>query len=172
MKRIWCFDQSLLKEGLDKNDDESLIAEMKENRNPKALKGRILKIDEDVIPKWGEMSIEQCVHHLCDTFELAFGVQTLDVPKSLMLQNPISRWLVIDSPFPWPKGLKTPEGFIPKDPSELEPSREKLLTLLGKSEDPDVNFQKSHPVMGILTRTEWQHFLWRHLDYHLDQFGL
>jgi hypothetical protein len=145
---------------------------MRANRKPVILKERILRIDGECLPNWGEMSIEQCVHHLCDTFGLAFGTKTLDVPKSLMLQNPISRWLVIESPFPWPKGLPTPDGFIPGEPNDLESSKSQLLSLLEESRKTKVNFEIKHPVLGTLRPVQWQHFLWRHLDYHLEQFGL
>lgn len=141
-------------------------------RHPDVLRKRIERVDEESLPKWGEMSIEQCIHHLCDTFELGFGTKKLEVPPSIFLRNPIARWLVIDSPFPWPKGLKTPDGFIPQEPRDLESSKKELLDHLAISRAEETQFVPEHPVMGKVSKEQWQRFIWRHVDYHLEQFSL
>ena len=91
-----------------------------DSRSPAFLKKRVLSISEKAVPFWGEMSIEECLLHLCETFEIAFGKRELKVSDSAFLRHPLTKWLVIEGPFSWLNGMRTSSKFVPCKPEDLE----------------------------------------------------
>ena len=74
---------------------------------------------------------------------------------------------------PWPQNLPTAKEFIVADNREFEQERAGLIKEIehfaadGKKENPP-----AHPFFGKLTSGEWSRLFYKHLDHHLQQFGV
>ena len=137
-----------------------------------ALVTRIRQLRPDSARKWGQMNAATMQAHLIAGMRMTLG--TLQVtPKKTPLANPLGRWLVIHSPFPWPKGA--PTGDELKDPpsQDFEAEREELLRLLGVvNQRAQSESWPAHPAFGPLSARDWGVLVWRHTDHHLRQFGV
>ena len=112
------------------------------------------------------------VCHVGDQLRVALGeLETAGVPGFLRfrpLRQLFVYWL------PWPKGrIEAPPEMLTTTPSEWNDDVSALHVLIenfGK-EDPVAKWA-SHPSFGPLSGDEWGILSWKHLDYHLQQFGV
>ena len=78
---------------------------------------------------------------------------------------------------PWPKGAPTAPEFLPgtgmTTPTDFERDKAALVDVLRQFSEREVTSSFSpSPVFGRLSRRAWGRLMWRHLDYHLHQFGV
>jgi hypothetical protein len=82
---------------------------MKSLRNPNdkdELLRRLMALRPDSRRRWGKMSPHQMVCHLGDSFLTAFGEKEVS-PATSLFQRTVVRWIALNSPLPWPHGIKT-----------------------------------------------------------------
>jgi len=83
----------------------------------------------------------------------------------------LGRWLVISSPFPWPKGVQVPPVMFESDPGDFEADRQQVVAYVERfAAGPQQDWGVS-PAFGPLKPTGWARLNWRHLDHHLRQFA-
>lgn len=113
------------------------------------------------------------VCHLCDAYRLPLGEKTAS-PATGFLQRTIVKWIVLQLPLKWPKGVATrPEmeqGVGGTPPAEFERDRAGLLSIVRRFCDTAVPAEP-HPFFGTLSRQEWLRWGYLHADHHLRQFG-
>ena len=56
--------------------------------------------------RWGRMSAHEMLCHLSDAYQLAIGEKTVSSATGF-LQRTLVKWLALNTPLPWPKGLPT-----------------------------------------------------------------
>ena len=56
--------------------------------------------------RWGKMSAHEMICHLKDSYQLAIGEKTASSATGF-LQRTLVKWLALNTPLPWPKGLPT-----------------------------------------------------------------
>jgi hypothetical protein len=137
-----------------------------------ACKQRLAALTPDSQARWGRMNASQMVCHVGDQLRIAMGDLAVDEKPILLRFKPLRRvfiyWL------PWPKGK------IPTSPA--------MQTTLPGDWDADVAATGAlvdrfatvspagewavHPAFGRLSGEEWGELSWKHLDYHLGQFGV
>ena len=133
---------------------------------------RIDRLEPSSARQWGKMHAGQMVCHVGDQLRVALGeLETAGVPGFLRfrpLRQLFVYWL------PWPKGrIEAPPEMLTTTPSEWNDDVSALHVLIenfGK-EDPVAKWA-SHPGFGPLSGDEWGSLSWKHLDYHLQQFGV
>ena len=122
---------------------------------------------------WGKMSVHQMVCHLCDAYRLPLGEKTAS-PATGFLQRTIVKWIALQLPLKWPKGVATrPEmeqGVGGTSPVEFERDRAALLSIVRRFCDTTA-FAEPHPFFGAMSRQEWLRWGYLHADHHLRQFG-
>jgi len=124
--------------------------------------------------RWGKMSAHEMICHLKDSYQLAIGEKTASSATGF-LQRTLVKWLALNTPLPWPKGLPTrPEmeqqvGGTP--PAEFDADRRSLLAVLDRFCGNRMDVSIPHPIFGRLTRAEWLRWGYLHADHHLRQFG-
>lgn len=124
--------------------------------------------------RWGKMSVEQMVCHLCDAYRTALGEKAVS-PATGFLQRTIMKWVALRAPFQWPKGVQTrPE--IAQDvsgtpPVEFERDRARLVVIFDRFCEPSANLAPAHPFFGPMNREDWMRWGYLHADHHLRQFG-
>jgi Protein of unknown function (DUF1569) len=145
-------------------------------RDKQEIIERSQKIQASSPRRWGKMTAHQMLCHLCDSFRGPIGTRHLSTGKMLGPQR-VVKWIALNSPFPWPHGIKTrPEadqmiGGTP--PVHFETDRAEFLALLdGFCQSPEVCEGRPHPTLGLMSREEWLRWGYLHVDHHLRQFGV
>jgi hypothetical protein len=85
--------------------------------------------------RWGQMSVEQMVCHLCDSYRTALGEKAVSSATGFF-QRTVMKWVALHGPFPWPHGVKTrPEveqGVGGTPPVDFERDRAMLVIVFDR----------------------------------------
>lgn len=131
---------------------------------------RINKLTPGTQRKWGKMDVAQMLAHVQQPLKVAMGQQTC---KGNFLIRTLSLFfksnLYNDKPFA--RNLPTDKSFKIADSRDFINERERLLEMVG-SFSPDTLTTHPHPVFGPMTPEQWSRSQWKHLDHHLQQFGV
>ncbi len=75
---------------------------------------------------------------------------------------------------PYSRNLPTSPSFVVKDNKIFEEEKSKLIGIIQRFSGggPEVLIKTPHPFFGPLTVEEWDKCQWKHLDHHLQQFGV
>lgn len=137
-----------------------------------SLVSRLESIPHDRPAKFGTLTAPRMICHLRDSFRAALGEVPVK-PKNTPMKNPVMRWLVIDSPIPWPRGAPTAPEFLATKPADWDADRadaralvERLAARGAAADWPE------HPAFGRMPGAQWGRLLYRHTDHHLRQFGV
>jgi hypothetical protein len=133
---------------------------------------RVEKIDSSAKPLWGKMNAAQMMAHCQAPFEVYFGDKRMKRGLMGMLFGKMAKKkLFIDKP--WPKSLPTAKEFIVSDERDLGKEKLKLVQLIKRfNAEGYTIIQTAHPFFGKLSSQEWALFAYKHLDHHLQQFGV
>ncbi|MCB0728998.1 MAG: DUF1569 domain-containing protein [Ignavibacteriae bacterium] len=146
-----------------------------DKKNREDILERLSKIKNNTEPKWGKMNSHQMIVHLSEPLRVALGDITVPLIESEYSNPPFN--IQVSQTLPWPNNAPTiPEFDQFEKRMEIKDFDSDLNTLLelidrfSKLEDGDPI--PTHPLFGYLTNEEWARTLWRHIDHHLNQFGL
>src|SRR5882724_2884592 len=111
---------------------------------------RMAKVQPDRRALWGRMSSHQMVCHLSDSFLAVMGEKYVS-PATGPLQRTIVKWVALYAPIPWPKGVPTRPEMDQlaggSRPTEFEPDRQTLLSVIERFSNPTRDFEWSaHPI--------------------------
>jgi Protein of unknown function (DUF1569) len=139
-----------------------------------SLETRIRALRLDSPRQWGRMTSHEAVCHMSDVFRMALGDKTVSSRRAAFA--PVVKFIALQLPMPWPRGIKTlPEveqGCGGTTPGDFERDRSELLALMARfSAAPDSLGTATHPIFGMMSKSEWGRWGYRHLDHHLRQFG-
>ena len=132
---------------------------------------RINQLKNDSKPLWGKMNVAQMLSHLQKPIGVADGSFPLKANWMGKLIGPLFKSKLYDEK-PYKKGLPTAPQFITTHSAfEFEEEKRKLIAQIEAfSESAIVNDR--HPFFGVITRSNWAIALWKHVDHHLQQFGV
>lgn len=140
----------------------------------KQIESRIHQLKSTSRPLWGKMDANQMLVHCTDQLRLAIG-ESKGMDQSSLIRRTMAKWAVLYA-IGFPKGQKTIREMDPAQSgtskTDFEGDRKLLLTAIQ-------NFclwdqrkgYGAHPYFGSLTADQWGNLAYRHLDYHLGQFG-
>ena len=138
-----------------------------------SLQNRLQSLNSDTTPIWGKMSAAQMVLHCQKPLDVADG--KLILPRSIigflfgkMAKN---NFLKNDT---FQKNLPTAPQFKITSEPNFPVEKEVLSNLIKKfgTMGPKVIANKKHPLFGTMNDEEWGILQYKHLDHHLNQFGL
>ena len=123
--------------------------------------------------QWGKMSVSQMLAHCKE----AFKVPLSNKPIPRMFIGRLVGWLAKSKLYnesPWGRNLPTAPSFLIKDEREFNKEKNELLELVTRfyQGGPDNIGRYPHPFFGRLTKEQWGKGMWKHLDHHLNQFGV
>lgn len=135
---------------------------------------RINNLSSGTNPKWGKMSVDKMLAHCNVAYEMVYTDKHTK-PKGLkrMLVKLLIKPLVT-SEKPYKKNGQTAPQFLIKDEKNFETEKERLINFLKKTQSLGENHfdnKESHS-FGKLTTNEWNNLFYKHLDHHLNQFGV
>lgn len=131
---------------------------------------RINRLEPGSEPEWGEMSVGQMLAHCAEVTEVGNGKELEGTPFIFKLVGPLVKKLLV-SEKPFPRASRTHPQYIITDPKDFEEQRARLLQSLEKMR-ADGPVARKHPAFGNMSAEErgWSNY--KHLDHHLQQFGV
>ena len=135
---------------------------------------RINKLKPETQHLWGKMDVAQMMAHCNVAYEIVY---TDKHPKP----NAFARFMVklfakntVLGPKPYKKNIPTSPIFRMTEPKDFGVEKERLIANLNKTQAlGSIHFNGlNNPAFGNLTDQEWNILFSKHLDHHLQQFGV
>jgi len=138
--------------------------------NKQEIVDRINKLTPESQAQWGKMNVSQMFAHNVLPMELA--LTNPKPPRQLMgrIFGGLVRNKVI-GPEPFKKNGFTPKEFKVEDEKKFYEEQKKLLGMVEVFTRENIT-DTVHPFFGKMTQDEWGELQYKHLDHHLQQFGV
>ena len=123
--------------------------------------------------KWGKMTVAQMLAHCAKSLETASGDRPMKQAFIGKIITPLIRSSVWgDKPFG--RSSPTDPTFVVTDERDFATERAKVLEILNRiiQRGPEAAATQTHPFFGKLTGEAWGQLIYKHLDHHLQQFGV
>jgi Protein of unknown function (DUF1569) len=150
---------------------------MKNIFNPtdaQSIISRIQQLRPDTQPRWGTMSVDQMLAHCNVTYDMAY---TDKYPKPGAFKKMLLRFFVkngVVNEKPYPHNIRTAPPFIIEGDKDFDSEKNRLIAHIQKTQQlGSAYFEglESHS-FGPLTAKEWNNLFAKHLEHHLEQFGV
>jgi hypothetical protein len=143
-----------------------------EATNAKNITERIGKLNADTKGQWGKMKVEQMLAHCAIALETPFAADTKQHFMGKVFGKMAKKSILSDQPFK--KSSPTDKSFIVTNERHFENEKARLLKNINRFSGAGPNGipNKKHPFFGDMTAAEWSTLMHKHLDHHLQQFGV
>jgi len=135
---------------------------------------RINRLNPSTPQQWGKMNVSQMLAHCSVSYEMVYENKH---PKpnalmKLMLKAFVKNVVVSEKPYK--RNSHTAPSFIITDEKEFEKEKNRLILYLQRTQElGESHFDgKESLSFGKLTKGEWNNMFYKHLDHHLNQFGV
>lgn len=135
---------------------------------------RIEKLTPETHAHWGKMNVAQMLGHCNVTYEMAYETKH---PKPGSFKRFILKLLVkpgVVNERPYPKNSPTAPQFKGIGERDFESEKRRLIGYINKTMELGADHfegRESHS-FGPITAVEWNNSFYKHLDHHLQQFGV
>ena len=139
-----------------------------------SLIDRINKLGPHSKPLWGKMAVGQMLAHCNVAYEMNF--ENIH-PKPGAIQKFFIKLFaknIVVSERPYKRNMRTAPEFIFKDDKDFDKEKDRLINYLKRTQELGEAYfdnRDSHG-FGALSKTEWSTLFYKHLDHHLQQFGV
>lgn len=135
---------------------------------------RILNLKQDSERKWGKMNVSQMLVHCQKPLEVAN--EQLIIKRNIFsyLFGAMMKKKLIDKGEDFKQNLPTSKQFRIESDFDFKKEQEMLINMvksLGQKGESAIKI-KIHPFFGKMTPNEWGILFYKHLDHHLQQFGV
>lgn len=131
---------------------------------------RIHSLRHDSQRKWGKMVVAQMLAHCQAPLGVPLGKHPLKGNVLFRLFAPlIKKQLYNDKPYR--RSLPTDKTFKIDGQREFEKEKQQLIDLVNCFSEETIT-NETHPLFGKMTLQQWSNSNWKHLDHHLQQFGV
>ncbi len=149
---------------------------MKTLFDPEAAKevvARINNLSPGSTALWGKMKVDQMLAHCTRGLEMGTGDQNLPRPFIGRLIGGLLR-SVYSNDKPFHRNSPTAPYLTVTDPRDFEQEKQKLFAIIQRFQTGGESkcTTHPHPFFGKLTPREWGIGMYKHLDHHLNQFGV
>jgi hypothetical protein len=131
---------------------------------------RINKLTPNTQHQWGKMDVAQMLAHCQMPLGVATGKHKLKRNFFLSLIGPLFKKQLFNEQ-PFKRNLPTDKSFKMVDPKDFEKEKQGLIQMINSFSEATMSGEP-HPFFGKLTKEEWSKGTWKHLDHHLQQFGV
>ncbi len=135
---------------------------------------RVGQLNVNTTGKWGEMNVAQMLAHCNVAFEMAYENKH-SKPKGIrkfLLKKFVKPIVVGEKPFA--KNGRTAPAFLIADSRDFSREKDRLISYVKKTQELGADYfdgRESHS-FGKLTSKEWNNMFYKHIDHHLQQFGV
>jgi hypothetical protein len=135
---------------------------------------RINKLTANSESLWGKMNVAQMIAHCNVTYEMIYTDKhpKPNAVKFFLLKKFVKKAVVGEKPYP--KNGRTAPQFLISDEKEFEKEKIDLVNYITQTQklgEAHFNNKESHS-FGKLTSNEWNNMFYKHLNHHLNQFGV
>ncbi len=135
---------------------------------------RIESLTSETQALWGKMNVAQMLAHCNVAYDLTY---TDKYPKPKGFQKFLIKLFaknVVVGPKPYKKNSRTAPVFLVTDEREFEREKQRLIENIQKTQQlGSAHFEgKESHAFGALSEKEWNNLFSKHLDHHLNQFGV
>ncbi|GGZ29277.1 hypothetical protein GCM10007049_23110 [Echinicola pacifica] len=138
------------------------------------LIGRIEALNPSSPALWGKMGVSQMLAHSSVMYEMVFENKHAkpNFFMSLILKSFVKNMVVSEKPYK--RNSQTAPAFVIKGDRDFEAEKKRLIAYISKSQQlGEKHFdQKESLSFGKLSTIEWNNMFYKHLDHHLQQFGV
>ena len=136
---------------------------------------RINNLTPETQRKWGKMSVNQVLAHLNVAYDLTFMPEKFPKP-SFIAKFLLSKFVKpkITNEIPYKQSLPTSPAFIIADERNFEEEKTKLIGNIQRVQQlgREAFEGKENINFGKMTAQCWNNMFAKHLNHHLDQFGV
>ena len=136
---------------------------------------RINNLTPETPRKWGKMSADQVLAHLNVAYDLTFTPEKFPKP-SFIAKFLLSRFVKpkITNEIPYKQSLPTSPAFIIADERNFEEEKAKLIGNIQRVQQlgREAFEGKENINFGKMTAQGWNNMFAKHLNHHLEQFGV
>jgi hypothetical protein len=137
------------------------------------LNQRLDALSPDKQPSWGKMNAAQMMAHVNVQFLMSEGTfPSQPAPVRFMMRLLIKPMVVGSKPYK--KNSPTAGVFKVAEAQDFEEQKQKLIQHLNQVLTRGEAYYNglSSPAFGKMTAKEWDVLFYKHLDHHLQQFGV
>jgi Protein of unknown function (DUF1569) len=131
---------------------------------------RINKLTPASQRRWGTMEVAQMLAHVQKPLGVAIGQHKLKGSFIIKLIGPLFKSQLYNAK-PFKRNLPTDKSFKISDFREFEKEKSALIDMIRQFSEETMS-NEPHPFFGRLTKEQWSKGSWKHLDHHLQQFGV
>lgn len=144
-------------------------------KDTQELKLRIERLSNTTKPNWGKMNASQMLSHCNVAYDMTYQ------PNNFKKPNSIKKWLlktflkpIVVGPKPFKKNGPTAPEFKISEPRDFENEKKRIINYINQTQQLGKNYfeNKENLSFGVLTSKEWNNLFYKHLDHHLNQFGV
>lgn len=136
---------------------------------------RINNLTPETQRKWGKMSVDQVLAHLNVAYDLTFTPEKFPKP-SFIAKFLLSKFVKpkITNEIPYKQSLPTRPVFIIADERNFEEEKAKLIGNIQRVQQlgREAFEGKENINFGKMTAQCWNNMFAKHLNHHLEQFGV
>jgi hypothetical protein len=132
---------------------------------------RISRLAWDAHGRWGSFTAPKMVCHLADSLKMALGDLPVQPRRMPIRYPPLKQFIIYIAPFP--KSAPTAPELLARQPAEWAADVADLNALVDTvaARGPGGGLV-DHPAFGRLSTRAWGVLIYRHMDHHLQQFGI
>jgi Protein of unknown function (DUF1569) len=132
---------------------------------------RINKLSPDSKGLWGKMNVGQMLAHLQVPIGVAEGTHKLKRTLFGRIVGPLAKPILYNNK-PFKRSLPTDPSFVMfGNEKDFETEKQNLLSMISNFTEENI-VNETHTFFGKLTKEQWSIGIWKHLDHHLQQFGV
>ncbi len=136
--------------------------------------GRINKLTPQSQPLWGKMNVSQMFAHCCVSYEMVY-TDKHKKPNGFMrfiLKKLVKKKVTQEGAYI--KSSRTAPQFIIKESKDFELEKKRLIDYINETQQKgSAYFEGKESIsFGVLSASEWNIMFRKHLDHHLEQFGV
>jgi Protein of unknown function (DUF1569) len=123
----------------------------------------------------GKMNVAQMLAHCCISFEYCFEPEKHTRPNRLMRQIiTLFAKKMVTSETPFPKNSRTAPEMIMNTEHNFAIEQVRLINFIQKVQIQGEDYYDGleSRSFGKLNKEEWSNLFYKHLDHHLQQFGV
>lgn len=134
---------------------------------------RINRLTPDSTALWGEMSVDQMLAHCTEVQDVLLGKPLEGSPWYFKPLGRLVKKLILSSK-PFPRGTTTHPQYVVGDPRVFDSEKSSLLKSLATFKEMSVAEHDKivHVLFGPMSIDEKGWMCYKHLDHHLNQFGV
>ncbi|WP_343701527.1 DUF1569 domain-containing protein [Chitinophaga sp.] len=140
-----------------------------------AVISRIEQLQPGSRPGWGKMNVGQMLAHCNVQYEMVYDSHKFPRPNFFMrfiLKSFIKK--VVTSAAPYKRNAQTAPAFLVRGDRDFDHEKARLIGYIQQTANlGEAGFDgKASHSFGVLSKNEWNNLFYKHLDHHLQQFGV